>query len=161
MLDARAAATLRVSRILWGALLASMAIYVVIANVIVNAPGSKVPIPELANAPASNPLFLGLAFMAVVELAAGTFMRARMMPARRKTDTSPRDIDKALGRLRVAQLIGWALCEAVAINGLILTMLSHEMMFSLGFTAVGALAMVSQAPSERILDEVVRAASPD
>jgi len=159
--DARANAALRVSRILWFALLASMAIYVVIANVIVSAPGSKVPMPELATAPASQPLFFVLVFMGVMELAMGNFMRARMMPARRKTDTSPRDVDRALGRLRVAQIIGWAFCEAVAINGLILTMLSHDMAFSLGFTAVGALAMVLQAPSERIVEEVVRAAAPD
>src|SRR5262245_33599213 len=119
--DARTNAALRVSRILWFALLASMGIYVVIANVIVSARVSKVPIPELASSPTSQPLFFGLVFMGVVELAAGAFMRGRMMPVRRKTDTSPRDVDRALGRLRVAQIIGWAMCEAVAINGLILT----------------------------------------
>jgi hypothetical protein len=157
----RATKSLRVSRILWGALLASMAIYVVIANVIVNAPGSKVPMPELAGAPTSQPLFLALAFVSVVELAMGVFLRGRFMPVRRKTDTSPRDVDKALQRLRAAEIIGWAFCEAVAINGLILTMLSHELVFSLGFTGVGALGMLALAPSARIVDEVVRAASPD
>lgn len=161
--DARLDATLRVSRILWAALLASMAIYVVIANVIVNnqAPGARVPMPELATAPTSHPLFLGLVVMGVLELSIGVFLRGRFMPARRRTDTSPRNLAQALQRLRVAEIIGWAFCEAVAINGLILTMLSYEPAFSLGFTAVAALGMLALAPSRRLLDDVVRAASGD
>jgi hypothetical protein len=156
------AKVLRVSRILWGALLASMAIYVVIANVIVmnKPPGSRVPMPELATSPASQPLFLALAFMSVVELGIGLFLRARMMPPRRRTGESPRgDTDKALQRLRAAEIIGWAFCEAVAINGLILTMLSYETVFSFAFAGVGALAMIALAPSQRIVDDVVHAAS--
>lgn len=161
--DARVNAGLRASRIVWGALLASMAIYVVIADVVVSnkAPDARVPMPELASAPTSHPLFWGLVVMGVLELSIGLLARGRIMPVRRRTDTSPRDVNKALQRMRVAEIIGWAFCEAVAINGLILTMLSYELRFSLGFTAVGALAMLALAPSQQLLDDVVRAASPD
>jgi hypothetical protein len=162
MTDARAVKSLRVARILWGALLGSMAIYVVIANVIVHdqAHGATVPMPELASAPAQQPLVLVLAVVSLVELVVGLFLRGRMMPPRRKTSDSPRgDVHKALQRLRVAEIIGWAFCEAIAINGLLLTMLSYEPAFSFVFTGVGALAMLALAPSQRIVDDVVHAAA--
>lgn len=144
--------SLKLSRIVFAAMLATIVIYVGIAFAIVHT-DAMVPPPALASAPLSHPLFLALAGMAVVMLVITPILRARMLPARGSGDAK-----QALARIRAADILSWALCEAIAIFGLMLTLLSYEIVFVLGFSGVSAAAMLAYAPSRARLEELVHRA---
>jgi hypothetical protein len=145
------ARAVRTSRVLWGALMASMIVYAAIATVI-----SKQNAPK----PLLQPLLIALAATSIVELAIGFVLRAKMMPSRRKSEAVHPNIGAAFARMRAAEITGWAFCEAVAINGLILTMLTFEPVYSYAFTAVGALGMIAIAPNARVAQAVYDANQP-
>ena len=151
---------LKVSRILHLALLGSIGIYVAIAAQLTSAhdPTTPLPLPELAEAPFSHWLFIALASTAVLAMAATPLVRMKLMPPRSQDGNAPHDVAKAFGKLRAAEIVTWAMCESVAIYGLILTFLSYDLRYTLAFGAVSALAMLAYAPSRRVYDDVARAA---
>ncbi len=160
MADERVEPKLRMLRILFVAMLLSIGIYSVIATVIVRTrdPAFPIPQPELAAAPLSQPLFFALAGMALVLLAATPLARMKLMPPR-SYGHGGGSVSGALQRLFVAEIVSWALCEVIAVFGLVLTMLSYEPTFTYAFGAVAAVAMLAYAPSRKLVDDVVRVAS--
>lgn len=161
MADPNVERSLKLSRIIHLAMLLSLGFYVAIAVQVVHAqdPTLPPPLPELAAHPFSHYLFIALAIATVMLMAATPLVRAKLMPPRSYGDATPPDLNRALGRLRVAQIVSWAMCEAVAIYGLILTFLSYDLRYTLAFAAVGALAMLAYAPSRRVTEDVARVAS--
>jgi hypothetical protein len=157
-------AAVRMSWILFLALMSSLVIYIVIAHVITASPGTP-PMPELAANPHTHPLFIALSVASGVALLFALVVRTKLMPPRRRSEERSeecvRGIHRALSKLKVAQLLGWALCEAVAINGLILTILSRNTQLVDAFAGIGAIGMILQAPSRRLVEDVVDAAAPD
>jgi hypothetical protein len=150
---------LKLSRILFAALLMSLGIYAVIAYVIVTqrSPDTPIPQPQLATEPFAQPLVLGLGVAALVILALTPLLRAKLLPARAFGDSAPRSVDDALNKLRAAEIVTWALCESIAVFGLILTMLSYEPRFTYVAAGVAALAMLAYAPNHKLVMLVVRA----
>lgn len=151
----RIESALRLSRILFTAMLASTLVYVGIAFALVRLrdPAAPIPQPTLASAPLTNPLFLALAGMAAVMLVITPIVRARVLPARGSGPAK-----QALAKIRAADILSWALTEVIAIFGLILTFLSYELVFVLGFAGVSAVAMLAYAPSRARVEELVHRA---
>jgi hypothetical protein len=125
-------------RIFWGALLSSLSIYAGLTFVLTKPEG-------FIEDPNRLPLFAGM--FAVVSLAQLTlipFLRQLLFwrPLGRG-DITP---DQLIPRFFTTSLVSWALCEAVAVFGFALYMLTYERPPALAFIAVGALAMLSLVP---------------
>jgi hypothetical protein len=148
-------------RILHGALLASLAVYAVVAVVV-----TRGPAPPSTVKPMDPGVFVPIlggvsaAFLLVVI----PLLRRKLMPAR---EPFPQELEDeeldghgmaALGKLRSASIITWALCESVAMFGLIATILYREPLYYAPFGVVSAGALLAHAPRRVIVDEVVRAA---
>ena len=148
---------LRISRVLFVALLMSIGIYAVIAYMVTLDPQTPAPQPELAHDPLSQPLVLALGGCALMMLAVTPFVRMKLLPPREHGDKKLA-VGAALSRLTAAQIITWALTEVPAIFGLMLTMLSYEPRFTYAFSGVSALAMLAYAPHRKLVEDVVRVA---
>lgn len=124
-------------RIIWGALLSSLSIYAGL-TFILQPPAGFVPNEQGA-------LFIGVfAAVSITQLTLIPFLRQLLFwkPLGRG-DIAP---DQLIQRFFTASIVSWALCEAVAVFGLTLYMLTYERPPALAFMAVGALAMLSLAP---------------
>lgn len=155
-------AKLKGKRLLHVSMLATLPVYAALATIVAQTRDSSVnpiPMPELATEPLSQPLFLALAAVSVVVLAATPFIRMKMMPPRSYGGQGGGDVKAALQRLLLAELVSWALTETIGICGLVLTLLSNEPIFTYAFGGVSFLAMLAYAPSHKVMDEVVRVAS--
>lgn len=152
---------LRITRILFVAMLLSIGIYAVVGAMITSQRDEAVPIPqpELATAPLSQPLFIALAAMSVLLLGLTPFVRGKLLPPRSFEGDKKLDVDAALSRLLVAQIVSWAFTEVIAVFGLMLTMLSFDPMFVYAFGGIAALVMLAYAPSHKLHLDVVRVAS--
>jgi hypothetical protein len=116
--------------------------------------------------PMSHGMFL--AIMAAVAAICGALsfaLRARMMPARTrdhdgKIDESALSSEPAraaLGKLRGALILSWALCEAVALCGLVVTFLFHEVADYAPFGAAALILLLVHAPKPALLVDVMNA----
>lgn len=157
MLDAPIRRALQVkmqtAQLVFVALLSSLVIYLVVGYVLSTQrepPAGAAPIGLLAPA-------LGVA--ALVSLIASFTLRARLL--RKAIAELPREIDEsnAEGVVRAVLtpwILGWALCESVAVYGLILFVLTFRWELFLPFWGVAVAAMLAQAPSQRTLEEALR-----
>lgn len=117
-------------------------------------------------APMSHGLFLAIAGGAAAIFAALSFvLRARMMPARTRDHDNRIDegalgsepARAALGKLRGALIVSWALCEAVALCGLVVTFLFHDVADYAPFGAAALILMLVHAPKPALLVDVMNA----
>jgi hypothetical protein len=151
----------RSAKIVHVALLVSLAIYGVI---VVVATRSTIVAKQTAD-PMIFVIAFGVASLAI-QLAI-PILRKKNLPERQPsggpvdTDHRPDENEsRALNRLRSACILTWAMCEAVAIFGVVLGFLFRDPLYYAPFGAVGALSMVLYAPTRALLESVVRAAQP-
>ncbi|HVV85573.1 MAG TPA: hypothetical protein VHE35_21080 [Kofleriaceae bacterium] len=148
-------------RILHAALTASLVVYAVVA---VAATQGKGQVSDL-----DPKLLLSVlgAVGAVELLVVVPLLRRKLMPARDpfsdpvdlEVDVGGDDpVNVAIGRLRSVSILTWALCESVAILGLVAAFVYREPRYYAGFGAAGLLGMLWYAPRRGLLEEVVRAA---
>jgi hypothetical protein len=160
----------RVQRVLHAALCMSIVIYVVVAYVISSQPQTEPPSETavaIAEDPLSSPIFIALAAVAALMVAALPTIRGRFLPPRAVAaslndpigDPATPNASRALAKLQSGHIITWALCESVAIYGLVLSLMSKELWPVIPFAAVGLLNMLAYAPRRVTLDEVVREAN--
>jgi len=124
----------RVLWIVWAALLASIALYVAIPSLV--PPRAE---PWYAAKTAVAGFVAGIFSLA---LAVGTFA-IRESLARRHLRSGAIDPDTAegFGRLRTALLLMWALCDAIAVIGLLIAVLAGSPALVLPY-AIGAAALL-------------------
>ncbi|HTM22311.1 MAG TPA: hypothetical protein VL172_17445 [Kofleriaceae bacterium] len=162
--------TQRTLRILHGALMFSQVVYVVIAYVVTRQPQDHPPDRfawTIGHDPLSSPLVLAFGAVALLTTAALPTLRPRLLPARQpaaglEDPIGPLDSPaaaRALSRLRSGQILTWALCESIAIWGLVLAMLSWELWPVLPFVGLGLVNMLAYQPRRAMIEEVVRAAN--
>jgi hypothetical protein len=160
----------RVQRILHAALCMSIVIYVVVAYVVSSQPQTAPPSETalaIAEDPLSSPIFIALAAVAALMVAALPTIRSKLLPPRAVAaglndpigEPSSPNASRALAKLQSGLIVSWALCEAIAIYGLVLSMLAKEFWPVMPFAAVGLLNMLAYAPRRVTLDEVVREAN--
>lgn len=133
----------RINTVLAATMLASVAVYVVIAYLVAPTAAGDPLDPELLRTLA---IVLGVVSAATL-ITAEVLFRARLRGARAATAVSER-----LAGYRVAMIIAFALRESVAIYGLVLSFLSNDPVWAIGFAAVAALAMVAGWPRRSTLE---------
>ncbi|MDM8000004.1 MAG: hypothetical protein QUS33_08400 [Dehalococcoidia bacterium] len=138
------------ARLLWGALMASLAVYVIIANVagpdaaagIETAPGDPwwlVHFPTWLLGAMSPPLLV-VAFL-----------------IRRGANRPHKFIRQLTGTYMGTAIISWSICESVGIFGLVTFFMKGEFLWLYVFVGVSAVAQVLMRPRKReIIDEVIR-----
>ena len=116
--------------VIWGALLASIAIYC----------GVVVMLSQSWEAPSSdstsNPIVLALAAAALGSLVVSFVIPARLL-----------SVDRSESRVRTAYVVRWALLESIAIYGIVAAMLTQDVRPFYGFAAVSVAAMLLAFPS--------------
>lgn len=158
MLDAPVRRALEVkiqkAQILFVALLSSLVVYLVVCYLLAaqgEPPVTAAPIEIL------KPAFGTLAFFSLI---ASFALRARLL--RKAIAGLPaQQLDEAMAEtvIRAAMtpwILGWALCESVAIYGMILFIMTFRWELFLPFWGIGLAAMLAQAPSLRSLEEALR-----
>ncbi len=138
----------RVLYTLYGALAVSLAIYVIIAFVVVGRAVRERPWERPVANPALFWVFVGLAIATTVVI---PVIRRRILPraARRAEGVTraPRvPAVRALGKYMSGQIVSWALCEAIGVYGLVLAFVTYEPLYTLGFVAAAAANLVVYAP---------------
>jgi F0F1-type ATP synthase membrane subunit c/vacuolar-type H+-ATPase subunit K len=106
-----------------------------------------------------------LGAVSLVMLAIIPMLRKKAIPPR-VLEGGPLDLDRtpepheltALNKLRGGSILTWALCEAIAIYGLILTLLYREPLYYVPFAVVGAGAMLAYRPTRALFESVIRGA---
>lgn len=95
-------------------------------------------------------------------LGAIPFLRRVLMPPMSDTspgmDAAPDLADKAVAQVMAGTIISLAMAEAVAIFGLVLTFISHDVRYVAGFAAVGLAVMAFFFPRESLLESALNAA---
>ncbi|MEW5725286.1 MAG: hypothetical protein AB1896_19385 [Thermodesulfobacteriota bacterium] len=158
---------LPIAWILWGALLGSLVIYLVVAYVISQQtpPESDLPADSL-----QKPLLYVLALLGAGLIVLSHFVRRLLL--RPKTGPAPAaqpgpgpivtpfpGQHPLVGKYLAALLVSLALCEAIGIFGLVLFFLGRDMMTLYVFIAVSAAAMVYHRPKEEELSEFLTQAT--
>lgn len=64
----------------------------------------------------------------------------------------------SLARAQSARIVLWAMVESIAIDGLVLGFLGHQVSTFVPFAAVALVAMLMLAPTRREAESVVRGA---
>ena len=135
----------RVTNIIAAAILASVPIYMAIAWLVA---------PTVATSSSSDDLAPMLAGIFAV-LSAGHLVLAQLLFASRvrAAETLPTP-EERLASYRVAVIIAFALREAVALYGLVLTFLSGDIRWCLGFGAVALVSMVLGWPRRSAMERL-------
>jgi hypothetical protein len=147
-------AVVRTQWILWGALTSSLGIYFVLANVLATAPGA---------APVEPVLVYALGGVAATLFALIPIVRGKMLPPMRAPASLGEALptmngpSPALAKLQAALIVSWAMCEAIAIFGLVLVVLSHQTRYFFYFAPLALVGMVLYRPSVDRAAEVLRA----
>ena len=148
---------------MWVALFASLGIYAVMVVMISAKEASRAPTtldPTLFTA------IFGVMSALTLIVIVPVLRKARMPPrdwvgsgrALDLDDNPAAAVEQAVSRVRVVSIVTWALCDSVAIYGVILSMLLHDASYYAGFGAVAAAAMLVFAPRQTLLEQVVNAA---
>jgi hypothetical protein len=124
-------------RIIFGALLSSLALYAGLTFIIKPPPGFA-PDPSTANLP-----FI-FAIPALGMLPAIAVLRQILFWRPLKDGAIP--ADQLMDRFRVVSITSWAMCESIAVFGLAIHMISFNQPAALAFIAASSLAMISLAP---------------
>lgn len=154
-----------VLRILHAALVASLAIYVVVGKLAFGTPDPDAPAPPTYET--MQVIFWMLAAIGGSMLVGIPFIRARLMPRRAplRPNANPitevtRPAGMAIKRYLNASLMTWALCESVAIYGLVLMFMMRDVWPYPIFAVPAAAMMFYYRPTPAELESVVRAAQP-
>jgi hypothetical protein len=151
---------LLVPRVLWLAMLASTWIYGGVGYFVTQgaAPRGETAPPVLLAA---------LGGAGLVVLIAAPIVRSFMLPRReRVTDGTAIDVAErmrrpagraAMARTFSAWLVAWALCEGVAIFGLVAVFLRQAPLEYLPFGAAADLGLIALAPRAALLEQIARA----
>jgi F0F1-type ATP synthase membrane subunit c/vacuolar-type H+-ATPase subunit K len=140
---------LRVQRIIHSALMTSVVVYGLIGYVTGRAP-SGAPLP-----PAMLYTLGGVALVVMVQI---PFLRRRLLAPAEPTSSAP--ARPAMVRLFNGQILTWALCEAIALFGLILTLMAHDLRYVLGFGALSLLNFFIYRPTAALIEDVMRGDRP-
>lgn len=124
-------------RILFGALLSSLAIYAGL-TFIIKPPAGFAPDPSTANLP-----FI-FAIPALGMLPAIAILRQLLFWRPLKGGGIP--AVQLMPRFFTVSIVSWALCESIALFGLVIHMTTFNQPAALAFIAAAALAMISLAP---------------
>jgi F0F1-type ATP synthase membrane subunit c/vacuolar-type H+-ATPase subunit K len=145
----------RITRMLYLALLVSVGTYGLIVFLITNNQTPK----EL------DPIMLyALAGAAATTMVMIVVLRGKLLPPTREahslSEPIPEDeqVKQALGRLFTASIITWALCESIAIYGLVLSFISFQPKYFLGFAAASLVNFVIYRPQKELWLGAARAA---
>jgi len=151
---------LRPLKIVHAALMGSIVVYAVIAFV-VTAPGHT----KKATLTTLDPTLILSVFggAALAILVAIPIVRRSAMPPLSDTDeridlqqeVDP-DVNAMLGKLRGGLIATWALCESIAIFGLVAAFLFQTGWYVLPFGGVAILAQLFYAPGELVLARAIR-----
>ena len=138
--------------IIWGSLLASLAIYVVVGHVILPARPPSAPVE----------IVYALAAVALAIAVAAPVVRARLLPKAvplGAPGTMRRDAaERALAPYFVAQIITLALYESIGVLGLVTTVVTANPRYIMIFVAVAAAGMLVFRPSDERMRGTLRAA---
>lgn len=136
---------IRLINIIAVALVASVLVYMVIARVVA---------PTVAEAGGDAELIqMMAAILAIVSL--GHLVAAQMLFAIRvRAAEKLPSPEQRLGSYRVAIILSFALREAVAVYGLILSFLSGDARWALGFGAVAAISMLLGWPKRSAMERL-------
>jgi hypothetical protein len=126
--------SLRQLRTIWMALLASIAIYFLVA---LHAPARSEGTPVMLFALAATSFALAVVVFVI---------RRKMLAATEALAASHPDDKVALSRWRTAYIIVWALCEMIAMYGLVLRYLGFSIFQAAPFFASGFLLILLQGP---------------
>lgn len=135
---------LRVARILYTALFVSLVAYAGLAHLLVRAArrgGPDAPAP--ADPQTALPALVGIG---LVLAGAIPLVRRRLLPAGGVAVPDEAQAMRALARYVAAQVVGWALCEAIAVCGLVASALLHDVRPFYGFAAVAAAGLALTPP---------------
>lgn len=133
-------------RIIWGAMLSSMGIYVLMTFILQPPEGFE---------PAENfqVMFIALGGVAAVDSVLALLARPFLFFKKLEGEQVARD--DAMARYHTSCVISWAMAEAIAILGFVLFMLSYEQWIIFPFVGVGALLMLILFPRQSHIDRVV------
>ena len=137
--------------IIWGAMLASLFIYIIICHVAGDLI-RETPNPEFPIALVRNILF----GISAAELLLAYYLRNTMLRVRSNGADSLLEFDHptALSRYTSAVIISLALCESIGLYGLVLFLLGDEYQNLYIFIGVAAIAMVFFRPKREELVEL-------
>ncbi len=148
-------AALLMMRLLFAGLVTSVIVYVVIIHVVVQGEPAEVEQP-LAMSLAGAAVFFGL----LAPIARRMLMPERA-PDRPGAGPPPGVISpRGFGRAFAAHIVSWALCESVAIMGVVLAFLGRDPEVLYPFAAGAVLMFVFLAPRRSELEAVARAEGP-
>ena len=148
-----------VQRMVHAALILSLGIYAVVFRV---AFATQPPNPALAST-----MFPALAAVSLVQLVLVIpLLRRKMMPARAEatsfTDVAGAQVTPtaaaALAGYTRVQIVSWALCESVAMFGFVLSVLTIDFRYYIGFAVAALLNLILYRPSRDVAEAVARAA---
>jgi hypothetical protein len=156
------------SWIIFGALALSQVIYGVIGVVIAGQPP-----PAESASPPPDVSIMAIALGGVAVILAGVVipvLRRSLLPrasrgggadeARLWAMETPA-ATAALAKLRTTNIVTWGLAESIAVMGLVLTFLSRETVYILGFAAASLLCFALYAPRKTQALDVLRALPDD
>lgn len=144
--------------IIWGAMMGSLVIYIVICHLIgdqIRRPmGSGFPFVHLRN------ILFGIS---IAELIATHFIRKFMLrnaPSRHESAStsqpSPQDVEKIYAKYTTAMIVSLALCESVGIYGLVLCLLGGSFQTMYTFMIISAAGMFYYRPKGEEIDGLSR-----
>jgi F0F1-type ATP synthase membrane subunit c/vacuolar-type H+-ATPase subunit K len=154
---------LRTLRILHAALVASLAIYVVVGKLSFGAPDPAAPPPPTFES--MQLIFMVLAFIGASMFVGIPLIRRRLMPplARLRPNADPilelgRGDGPAIRRYFNASIMTWAMCESIAVYGLVLMFMMRDVWPYPIFAVPAAALMFYYRPSATEFEAVIRGA---
>jgi hypothetical protein len=150
-------------RIVHAGLMASVVMYAAILVMITQQPATT-PLPTFDPMIA---MLIAAIYGAITLVGVIPVMQRAFLPPRDRIASERVDLDDPqvaallqpkLMRLRTGLIFTWALCESVAVGGLVIGLLFRSLTYFLPFGAVALLAMLYHAPTESLLASVARAA---
>jgi hypothetical protein len=150
--DAALRRLLRVPWMVWGGLLCSLPLYVVVAFVAL----------PVGRPPRTDVIAYVLCALAASLVIAAPVVRARLGPPRADLGPDVIALERAqavLGRYFVAQVVASAMCDAAGIFGLLASFFVWDPRYAIAGAAAAAAGMVVLRPSTERLRSMLRAAA--
>ncbi len=135
---------LNVSKILWGAMVASVGIYAVVAWVVLAQTGAASLLKGHVEEPASQTLLVILSLLPLVNLAIIPLLRRRSesyRPGERSADRG-----ETSAQAFTAEIATWALCEGIAIYAFVLALLFGSLVAAIPSFVLAAGALLHYRP---------------
>ena len=146
----------RTLTILYVALMGALGMYAYVAFMIAGAQEPR-PLPDIM-----LPVFIAMGAGAMVMI---PILRGKLLPPMKEAtslnDTVPENEQTraATAKLFSASIVTWALCESIAIYGLVLSFMTAEPKYFLGFAAASLVNFLIYRPRKEQLLGAARAAS--